>query len=116
LSLLGPATPPWYTIAFLSLTGVAMGMVQSPAPASISLVVPPQRLGIAMGLFNLLRFIGGTLGPTIFALVLQAAAPGSTTDAFRLNFYLVTTTAIVAVIVGIFVPGAQAPHTCSEGG
>ena len=116
LSLLGPATPPWYTIAFLSLTGVAMGMVQSPAPAAISLVVPPERLGIAMGLFNLLRFIGGTLGPTIFALVLQAAAPGSTTDAFRLNFYLVTTTAIVAVIVGIFVPGAEAPRTCSEAG
>jgi len=116
LSLLGPATPPWYTIAFLSLTGVAMGMVQSPAPASISLVVPPQRLGIAMGLFNLLRFIGATLGPTVFALVLQAGGPGSSADAFRMNFYLVTITAIVAVIVGIFLPGAQGPHTCSEGG
>jgi EmrB/QacA subfamily drug resistance transporter len=116
LSLLGPGTPSWYTIASLSVTGVAMGMVQSPAPAAISLVVPPQRLGIATGLFNLLRFIGGTLGPAVFALVLQAAAPGSSTVAFRMNFYLVTITATVAVMVGIFVPGAQAPHVSSEGG
>lgn len=116
LSLLGPATPPWYTIACLSLTGVAMGMVQSPAPAAISLVVRPERLGIATGLFNLLRFIGGTLGPTVFALMLQSVGPGSSGDAFRMNFYLVTFTAIVAVIVGIFLPGAEAPRTCSEAG
>jgi EmrB/QacA subfamily drug resistance transporter len=115
LSLLGPTTPLWHIVAFLSLTGVSMGMVQSPAPAAISLVVPPQKLGIAMGLFNLMRFIGGALGPTIFAFVLQSADAGSLTGAFRMDFYLVSLTAIVAVLVGIFVPGAEAPHACPAG-
>jgi len=111
LSFLGPATPAWYTIVALSLTGVAMGMVQSPAPAAISIVVPPNRLGIAMGLFNLLRFIGGTLGPTLFALVLQAIGPGFALVSFRIDFYLVTAAAILAVMVGILVPGTEDPHT-----
>ena len=109
LSTLGPATPSWYTIACLSLAGVAMGMVQAPAPAAISLAVQPHRLGIAMGLFNLLRFLGGTLGPVVFALVLLASGPASTPAAFRADFSLVTITAIIAVMVGIFVPGAKAP-------
>jgi len=110
LSFLGPVTPAWYVIAALSLTGIAMGMVQSPAPAAISLVLPPDRLGIAMGLFNLLRFIGGSLGPTLFALVLQTTGPGFALVSFRLDFYLVSVLSILAVIVGISVPGSEAPH------
>jgi EmrB/QacA subfamily drug resistance transporter len=110
LSFLGPTTPAWYIIAALSLAGVAMGLVQSPAPAAISIVIPPGRLGIAMGLFNLLRFIGGTLGPTLFALVLQHFGPGFTLVSFRVDFYMITAVAILAVMVGIFVPGTGVPH------
>jgi len=111
LGTLGPASPAWHVIAALSLTGLAMGLVQSTAPAAISLVIPPDRLGIAMGLFNLLRFIGGSLGPTLFALVLQATGPGFLPVSFRVDFYLVTAAAILAVIVGISVPGSEAPHS-----
>jgi EmrB/QacA subfamily drug resistance transporter len=110
LSFLGPTTSAWYIVAGLSLAGVAMGMVQSPAPAAISIVVSPSKLGIAMGLFNLLRFIGGTLGPTLFALVLQAFSPGFALVSFRVDFYMVTAAAILAVTVGIFVPGTAVPH------
>jgi EmrB/QacA subfamily drug resistance transporter len=112
LSLLGPTTPFWYVIACLSLAGVGMGMVQSPAPATISLVVTPDRLGVAMGLFNLLRFLGGTLGPTVFALVLQAVGPGFAPSSFRIDFYLVSVMAIIALAVGLFIPGTEAPHAC----
>ncbi len=111
LSLLGPTTPLWYIVVFLSLTGVGMGMVQSPAPAAVSLVVSPDILGIAMGLFNLLRFLGATLGPTIFALVLQAVDPGFAVHSFRIDFYLVSIIAIIAVIVGLVVPGTGVRHT-----
>jgi EmrB/QacA subfamily drug resistance transporter len=111
LSLLGPATPLWYILGSLALAGIGMGMVQSPAPAAISLVVLPGTLGIAMGLFNLLRFLGGTLGPTIFALVLQTVGAGFAPESFRTVFYLVTTMAIVAVMVGLFAPGVEAPHS-----
>ncbi len=111
LSPLGPTTPLWYILVFLSLTGIGMGMVQSPAPAAVSLVVAPNILGIALGLFNLLRFLGATLGPTIFALVLQAVGPGFASRSFRLDFYLVTVMAVIAVIVGLVVPGDGVSHT-----
>ncbi len=111
LSRVGPATPVWSLISPLVLAGVGMGMVQSPAPAAISLVVSPDRLGIATGLFNLLRFLGGTLGPTVFAIVLQAGAVGLIFRSYRLDFYLVTATAILATLIGVFVPGKDVPHT-----
>jgi EmrB/QacA subfamily drug resistance transporter len=111
LSLLGPTTPAWHTMAALSLTGVAMGMVQSPAPAAISIVVSPDKLGIAMGIFNLLRFIGATMGPTLFALILQASGPGFALLSFRVDFYMVTVAAILALMVGILMPGKELQHT-----
>jgi len=112
LSHLGPSTPLWYIVASLSLTGVGMGMIQAPAPAAVSLVVPPDKLGVALGLFNLLRFLGGTLGPTAFALVLQTGGIGFTTNSFRIDFYLVTIMAILAVFVGLLVPESHGPEAC----
>jgi len=112
LSVLGPTTPLWYIMASLSLTGVGMGMVQSPAPAAVSLVVPPDKLGVALGLFNLLRFLAATLGLTIFALVLQTAGTDFAPRSFRMDFYLVSITAILAVFVGFLVPKSHAAEAC----
>jgi len=53
----------------------------------------------------MLRFVGGTLGPTVFALVLQASGPELTTSAFRVDFYMVAVMATMAVLVGLRVPG-----------
>lgn len=113
LSLLGSTVSPWYIVACLVLTGVGMGMIQSPAPAAVSIAVPAQKLGIALGLFNLLRFLGGTLGPTAFALVVQSFGAGFALQAFRVDFYLVTIVAVLAVFVGAFVPGTQSAEPCA---
>ena len=85
-----------------------MGMVQSPAPATISLVVEADELGIAMGLFNLVRFGGGTIGPALFAIVLQAQGPALTPSAFHTVFLLVSIMATLAILAGIAIPGAHA--------
>jgi EmrB/QacA subfamily drug resistance transporter len=110
LSRVGSATPVWSIVLPLALAGVGMGMVQAPAPAVISLVVTPDKLGIATGLFNLLRFLGGTLGATVFAIVLQAGAVSAIIESYRLDFYLVAATAALAILIGIFVPGKDVPH------
>ncbi len=112
LSPLEATTPLWYVVACLVSAGVGMGMIQSPAPAAISLVVPTARLGVALGLFNMLRFVGGTLGPTVFALALQAFGPELTSSAFHMDFYLVAVMAILAILVGLRVPGTQTEQTC----
>ncbi len=113
LSPLGPTTLFWYVVFCLVLAGVGMGMIQSPAPAAVSLVVASEQLGIALGVFNMLRFVGGTLGPTLFALVLQAFGPELTPNAFRMDFYLVVIVAILAILVGLRVPGTRVEETCS---
>jgi EmrB/QacA subfamily drug resistance transporter len=110
LSRVGPATPVWSLVLPLALAGVGMGMVQAPAPAVISLVVSPDKLGIATGLFNLLRFLGGTMGATVFAIVLQAGVVVAIIESYRLDFYLVAVTAALAILIGIFVPGKDVPH------
>lgn len=107
LSFLQPSTTMGYVVFSLALTGVGMGMVQAPAPATVSLVVPPERLGLALGLFNLLRFLGGTLGPTVFALVLQTLGTGYPYSSFRMDFWLVVGMAGLAILAGLSVPGAQ---------
>ncbi len=112
LSALEPTTPLWYVIACLVSVGIGMGMIQSPAPATISLVVPAERLGVALGVFNMLRFVGGTLGPTVFALALQVFGPELTSTAFHMDFYLVTITAALAILVGLRVPGTQVEEAC----
>ncbi len=110
LGRVGPATPVWGLVLPLALAGVGMGMVQAPAPAVISLVVSADELGIATGLFNLLRFLGGTLGPAVFAIVLQAGVVGAIIESYRLDFYLVAATAALAILIGVFVPGKDVPH------
>jgi hypothetical protein len=67
-----------------------------------------------MGLFNLLRFLGGTLGPVVFALVLQASTPTSTIAAFRTDFLLIAILAGIAVLVGLFVPGSEPLRRCLD--
>jgi EmrB/QacA subfamily drug resistance transporter len=107
LSLWDATTPPWYLVASLALAGAGMGMVQSPAPATISLVVTTEKLGIAMGLFNLVRFGGGTVGPAVFAIVLQSSGPALTTGAFHTVFYLIGVMAALAIVAGVAIPGAH---------
>jgi len=107
LSPLDATSPSWYLVAGLSLAGIGMGMIQSPAPAAVSLVMPLHQLGVALGLFNMFRFVGATLGPTVFALVLQALGPQPTMAGFRVDFYLVSLAAILALFVGLGVPGVR---------
>jgi EmrB/QacA subfamily drug resistance transporter len=107
LSPLNATSPYWYLAAALSLAGIGMGMIQSPAPAAVSLSMPPQQLGVALGLFNMLRFVGGTVGPTVFALVLLALGPQPSIAGFRMDFYLVSVAAILAVFVALGVTGLR---------
>lgn len=113
--LLGPldsASAPWYLLLSLAAAGIGMGMVQSPAPAAVSLVMPADQLGVALGLFNMLRFVGATLGPTVFALVLQTVGTEVSPGGYKADFYVIVLVAVVAAIVGLRVPAAHSEQTC----
>jgi EmrB/QacA subfamily drug resistance transporter len=114
LGALDASSPSWYLVVSLSLAGIGMGMIQSPAPAAVSLSMPVRQLGVALGLFNMFRFVGGTLGPTVFALVLLALGPQPTIAGFGTDFYLVSVVAILAVFVALAVPGVRSQEVYSR--
>jgi hypothetical protein len=77
-------------------------------------VVAKERLGVALGIFNMFRFISGTLGTTIFGIILQSASSPSNLGAFRLDFYLLIAVASVAARLAFDLPGPVACQPLSD--
>lgn len=102
----GSSTPAWIIVGTLIAIGLGMGFTQSPAATGITLVVRNDELGVALGIFNMLRFVSGTLGATIFGIILEYARLNSTDPlrAFHLSFYLLTVVAAVAVLLAFSMP------------
>jgi len=92
-------TPPWQIVATLVVLGLGMGFTQSPVAAAVTLAVPKDELGVALGIFQMVRFVGASLGSTIFGVVLGGAAAGSALSAYRTDFYLLIGVAVGAVLL-----------------
>jgi EmrB/QacA subfamily drug resistance transporter len=113
LALLGlrPASGlpiPWAAlVGVLLIMGAGMGLVQSPTAAAVTYVVPPHRLGVATGIFHMVRFVSGTLGSTVFSLVLSGNGVGT-----GLGFQHVVVVALIAaglaLVIARGLPGRAA--------
>lgn len=69
-----PASP-WWAIGFtLGALGAAMGLSQSPAASSVALLVSPEELGVATGIFHMARFLSGSIGSTLFGVWMARAS------------------------------------------
>jgi sugar phosphate permease len=70
-------------------------------------------LGVALGIFNMLRFVSGTLGATIFGIVVAYARLNNVSPlfGFHTSFYLVTVVAAVAVLLAVTMPRPPRPRT-----
>jgi EmrB/QacA subfamily drug resistance transporter len=111
LMLWQPATLEWQIVGTLILLGCGMGFTQSPVTAAVTFTVAGQYLGVALGIFNMVRFIGASLGSTTFGVVLEGAAPGNPLAAYRLAFGLVIGVAAAAVLLSLSVPAVQVRRT-----
>ncbi len=90
----------------LTILGIGMGLTQSPTANAVTLVVGKERLGVALGIFNMLRFVSGTLGATIFGAILDRGAAAGALGAFRLDFYVLAAVAAVAAFLSLKLPSA----------
>jgi EmrB/QacA subfamily drug resistance transporter len=90
----------------LVIVGFGMGMTQSPTANAVTLAVGHEKLGVALGIFHMLRFVAGTLGATLFGVIVHSG-PGLGTDmlAFRLDFYLFALVAGAAALLALKMPG-----------
>ena len=108
LLLWQPATPPWQIAVTLIVLGTGMGLTQSPVTTAVTLAVDREQLGVALGIFQMIRFIGGSLGSTIFGVILAGAAAGSVLGAYRLDFGLLIAVALAAVALASSLPAPRA--------
>lgn len=108
-------TPGWLIVLTLIIMGVGMGLTQSPTANAVTLVIGKERLGVALGIFNMLRFISGTLGSTIFGVILaRGQSLGGGVAAFRLDFYLFAGVAVVAALLAARMPAITRRQLVAE--
>ena len=100
-------TAPWQIIATLVLLGLGMGFTQSPVATAVTLAVGRDQLGVALGIFNMVRFVGASLGTTAFALILGQAAGVGALAPYRHDFYLLMGVALAAVALTASLPARR---------
>lgn len=110
LGLMSPLTSSVYIVACLIAMGVGIAFVQSPVATAVTYVIEPARIGMAVGFFNMFRFVGGAFATTIFGASLQAIAQqglsggvGSPQEAlsraFAVNFFALAAVSTVALAI-----------------
>ena len=78
-SRLSVQSPYWVLATALIATGVGLGASSTPLTTNLINVVPQAQMGMASGLFNMTRYLGGVMGSTILGAFMQQ----------REEFYLV---------------------------
>jgi EmrB/QacA subfamily drug resistance transporter len=105
---LDATTPALALMAMLVGVGIGMGLVQSPTASAVSQVAPREKLGVAMGLFNMIRFMGGLLGTTLFGILLDIASPQlGLLAAFQMDFGVVVLFGGAAAALTLWLPGKR---------
>jgi EmrB/QacA subfamily drug resistance transporter len=64
-------SPYWLLAAALVATGIGLGASSTPLTSNLLNIVPQSQMGMASGLFNMIRYLGGVLGSTIFGAFIQ---------------------------------------------
>lgn len=91
-STLTLTSPYWVLAAALVAAGAGLGVSSTPLSANLVNLVPQKEMGMASGVFNMTRFVGGVVGSTVFGTFMQ----------FRLETRLQRLAALPA---GAFQPG-----------
>jgi MFS family permease len=94
----------WKWVGSLIVMGIGMGLTQSPSASAATQVVRGEQLGVATGIFHMGRFLSGTLGTTVFGLVLQADKE-NVAAGFQHDLWLLVGIAALAVLVARLLPG-----------
>lgn len=62
---------PWLIAGLLAILGAGSVLVNTPLPASVPRLLPPERLASGQSITNMLFFLGGSLGATLTTAVLS---------------------------------------------
>lgn len=90
----------WFNLLFL---GVGFGFVQSSAMTAVTLSLSRDLFGVGLGVFNMLTFVGGTLGLSIFGTLVDSAG-------FQMNYLIM----VICGIVGSALAWRYIPRVINE--
>jgi len=100
----GQNAPWWGLVGSLVVVGAGMGLTQSPAAVAVTQVIKQRQLGVATGIFHMCRFVSGSLGSTVFGLILQANVT-KVAIGFQRDLLMLVGLAVLAVLAAQGLPG-----------
>ena len=98
----------------LIIIGIGMSLIHSQGATGVSLVVHKSELGVALGIYNMLRFISGTIGVNVMGIVLETGrvSGGAPMRPFQVSFFVLT----VVGAIGLILTTAMPRKPITEGG
>ncbi len=115
---LSAAIPDWVVVSAMVALGIGIALGRTPVNTAITHLVEPEKLGLALGVFSMLTFTGGSLGQAFFGVLLRglsgagdaplASAPQpALVMAFSISFGVIAGVALLASFFGLRLPGEE---------
>jgi EmrB/QacA subfamily drug resistance transporter len=109
-ALAGPHTSEWLLGAWMVVRGFGLGAVTMPVMVAGYIGLGKQQIPHASVLTRTAQQIGGAFGAAVLAVILEsavAAHPATVADAFDVAFWWSAGFSVVAVLLSLWLPGAQ---------
>ncbi len=109
----------WEAFLTIAVSGVGIGFTTAAMPGFIVRAVPPSETGSAMGLYQVMRSIGSSVGSALSAAVLLAHTRHGQTlpdvDGFTVTLIIAAALCLITAMVSFALPGrgaiaSQRPH------
>jgi EmrB/QacA subfamily drug resistance transporter len=117
-ALAGPHTSEWLLAVWMVIRGFGLGAVTMPVMVASYIGLDKQQIPHSSVLTRTASQIGGSFGSAVLAVILEvaiAAHPAALTDAFHVAFWWSAGFSAVAVLLCLWLPGAQRAPEPSTG-
>ncbi len=109
-ALAGPHTSEWLLAGWMVIRGFGLGAVTMPVMVAGYIGLDQQQIPHSSVLTRTAQQIGGSFGTAVLAVILEgaiAAHPATLADAFHVAFWWSVAFSAVAVLLSLWLPGAQ---------
>ena len=109
-ALAGPHTSEWLLAVWMVIRGFGLGAVTMPVMVAGYIGLDKQQIPHSSVLTRTAQQIGGSFGTAVLAVILEgaiAAHPATLADAFHVAFWWSAGFSAVAVLLSLWLPGAQ---------
>jgi len=117
-ALAGPHTSEWLLAVWMAIRGFGLGAVTMPVIVAGYIGLDKQQIPHSSVLTRTAQQIGGAFGTAVLAVILQGAIathPVTLADAFHVAFWWSAGFSAVAVLLSLWLPGAQRAPEPSRG-